>query len=110
MPTAYVELTARSNFSFLQAASSPEALVDRAADLGFDTIAVTDRDGLYGAVRAFAYALLVGFHGLERFSCLLQRRLQALDSLCSLRCRRAPGWSMRGPPAAAARKTPKEFR
>ncbi|MGH7284742.1 MAG: PHP domain-containing protein, partial [Polyangiaceae bacterium] len=56
MPSAYVELTARSNFSFLQAASSPEALVERAADLGYDTVAITDRDGLYGAVRAYEAA------------------------------------------------------
>ncbi len=56
MASAYVELTARSNFSFLQAASSPEALVERAADLGYDTVAITDRDGLYGAVRAFEAA------------------------------------------------------
>jgi error-prone DNA polymerase len=48
----YVELGARSNFSFLQAASSPEALVQRAAELGYDALGVTDRDGLYGMVRA----------------------------------------------------------
>jgi error-prone DNA polymerase len=50
--SAYVELTVRSNFSFLQGASPPERLVQRAAALGFDAIAITDRDGLYGAVRA----------------------------------------------------------
>ncbi len=48
----YVELAARSNFSFLQAASSPEALVQRAAELGYDAIGIADRDGLYGMVRA----------------------------------------------------------
>ena len=56
MASAYVELTARSNFSFLQGASSPEALALRAADLGYDTVAITDRDGLYGAVRAYEAA------------------------------------------------------
>src|SRR5262249_47739903 len=49
---AYVELAGRTNFSFLQQASSPEALVQRAAELGYDTIGITDRDGLYGIVRA----------------------------------------------------------
>ena len=48
----YVELAARSNFSFLQGASSPEALVRRAAELGYDAMGIADRDGLYGAVRA----------------------------------------------------------
>ena len=48
----YVEIGARSNFSFLQAASSPEALVQRAAELGYDAVGIADRDGLYGVVRA----------------------------------------------------------
>ncbi len=50
--TGYVELAARSCFSFLQAASPPEELVQHAAKLGYDAIAITDRDGLYGMVRA----------------------------------------------------------
>ena len=47
-----MELAARTNFSFLAGASPPEALVRRAAELGMGTIAVADRDGLYGVVRA----------------------------------------------------------
>ncbi|MFZ5469137.1 MAG: error-prone DNA polymerase [Myxococcota bacterium] len=49
----YVELDARSNYSFLQAGSSPEALVQRAVELGYQRLALTDRDGLYGLPRAF---------------------------------------------------------
>ncbi|HEY2366883.1 MAG TPA: PHP domain-containing protein [Polyangiaceae bacterium] len=49
---AYVELSVRSNFSFLRGGSSPEALVRRAAELGHEAIAITDFAGLYGAVRA----------------------------------------------------------
>ena len=49
---AYVELAVRSNFSFLRGGSSPEALVRRAAELGYEAIAITDFAGLYGAVRA----------------------------------------------------------
>jgi error-prone DNA polymerase len=52
----YAELHAWSNFSFLQAGSHPEELVDRAAELELAAIALTDRDGLYGAVRFAAYA------------------------------------------------------
>jgi error-prone DNA polymerase len=48
----YVELGARSNYSFLQAGSSPERLVQRAAELGYDAVGIADRDGLYGVVRA----------------------------------------------------------
>jgi error-prone DNA polymerase len=51
-PSRYVELTARTNFSFLSGATPPELMVLRAAELGYDAIAITDRDGLYGIVRA----------------------------------------------------------
>jgi error-prone DNA polymerase len=36
----------------LQAASPPEALFQRAAELGYDALGIADRDGLYGIVRA----------------------------------------------------------
>ena len=48
----YVELSCRTSFSFLAGATPPEAMVFRAAELGYDTLAITDRDGLYGIVRA----------------------------------------------------------
>lgn len=51
MAARYAELHCRSNFSFLDGASHPEELVARALELGLDAIALTDRDGLYGAVR-----------------------------------------------------------
>ncbi len=47
----YVELHARSAFSFLRAGSLPEALVAEAARLGMPALALCDRDGVYGAVR-----------------------------------------------------------
>ncbi len=48
----YVELSCRTNFSFLAGATPPESMVARAVHLGYDTLAITDRDGLYGIVRA----------------------------------------------------------
>jgi error-prone DNA polymerase len=51
MGTEYVELHCHSYFSLLEGASSPEALAARAAGLGYPALALTDRDGLYGAVR-----------------------------------------------------------
>ena len=56
----YVELHASSAFSFLQAASLPEALVDRAASLGYPALALLDRDGVYGAPRFHKAALAAG--------------------------------------------------
>ncbi|WP_020662677.1 error-prone DNA polymerase [Amycolatopsis benzoatilytica] len=48
---AYAELHCHSNFSFLDGASHPEELVEEAARLRLDAIALTDHDGMYGVVR-----------------------------------------------------------
>lgn len=47
----WAELHVHSAFSFLDGASEPEDLVAEALRLGVETLAVTDHDGLYGAVR-----------------------------------------------------------
>lgn len=52
----YAELQATSNFSFLRGGSHPEELVLRAAELGYDAIAITDRNSLAGIVRAHVAA------------------------------------------------------
>ncbi len=49
--TPYAELHCHSNFSFLDGASHPEELVEQAARLGLEAIALTDHDGMYGVVR-----------------------------------------------------------
>ncbi|HEY1254902.1 MAG TPA: error-prone DNA polymerase [Terracidiphilus sp.] len=49
--TEYVELHAASAFSFLGAASQPDALIESAANLEMPAIALVDRNGLYGAAR-----------------------------------------------------------
>ncbi len=46
----YAELHAHSNFSFLEGASHIEELVLRARDLGYEDLALTDHDGLHGAM------------------------------------------------------------
>ena len=58
----YVELHCHSYFSLLDGASSPEALVERAAALGYPALALTDHDGLYGAVRFWQAAR---YHSLK---------------------------------------------
>src|SRR5437660_11453160 len=47
----YAELHCWSNFSFLEGSTHPEELVEHGVRLGLRGIALTDRDGLYGAVR-----------------------------------------------------------
>ncbi|MFQ5764273.1 MAG: error-prone DNA polymerase [Rhodospirillales bacterium] len=56
----YAELQATSNYSFLRGASHPEELVLRAAQLGLDAIAITDRHGVSGLVRAHIAAREAG--------------------------------------------------
>src|SRR5437764_9204499 len=51
----YVELHAHSAYSFLDGASLPEELAARAAELGYDALALTDHDGVYGSLE-FAHA------------------------------------------------------
>ncbi len=56
----FVHLNCHSNFSLLYGGSSIEDLVERCSDLGMDSLALTDRDGLYGAVRFYEKALEAG--------------------------------------------------
>jgi error-prone DNA polymerase len=56
----YVPLWCKSNFSFLEGASHPDELVDEAHRLGLPAVALTDRDGVYGVVRAHVRAREVG--------------------------------------------------
>jgi error-prone DNA polymerase len=53
--TTYVELHAHSSYSFLDGASLPEELAARAAELGYESFALTDHDGVYGSLE-FAHA------------------------------------------------------
>ena len=58
--SSYVPLWNKSNYSFLEGASHPEELVLKAAALGMDTLAVSDRDGVYGIVQAYVHAQKTG--------------------------------------------------
>ena len=51
----YVELHCHSAYSFLDGASQPEELAARAAELGYEALALTDHDGVYGSLE-FAHA------------------------------------------------------
>ena len=56
----FPELHARSAFSFLRGASSPEELVAHAAALEIPAVALIDHDGVYGAPRFFKAAREAG--------------------------------------------------
>ena len=53
--SGFVHLHVASGYSLRYGTSRPEVLVERAAAMGQDALALTDRDGAYGAV-AFALA------------------------------------------------------
>lgn len=59
-PPPFYELHARSAFSFLRGASSPEVMMRQAAKLGMSHLVITDRDGVYGSARAHHEARELG--------------------------------------------------
>src|ERR1700675_2974648 len=59
-PTSYAPLWCKSNFSFLEGASHPDELIEEAQRLGLFALALTDRDGVYGIVRAHVKARELG--------------------------------------------------
>src|SRR6266853_5571509 len=89
----YVELHARSAFSFLEGASTPEALIAACAAYGMPSMALLDRDGLYGAPRFYLAAKKAGLqaHIGAEVSCvggwrypLLVATPQGYHNLCQL--------------------------
>src|SRR4051794_19291044 len=60
----YIELHAASAFSFLEGASLPETLVERAAALGYPALALLDADGVYGAPRFHKAAKQAGIKAI----------------------------------------------
>ncbi|MEP7121982.1 MAG: error-prone DNA polymerase [Byssovorax sp.] len=56
----FAELLGRSCFSFLEGASHPSEMIEKAQKLELRAIAIADRDGLYGSVRAYSAGKLQG--------------------------------------------------
>ncbi|MBV9501137.1 MAG: PHP domain-containing protein, partial [Acidobacteriaceae bacterium] len=93
MPSSYVELHARSAFSFLEGASLPEDLMSRCAEIGQHAMAITDAHGVYGAPRFHLAAKKLGIKALigaeinsfkdGRYTLLAENRL-GYQNLCRL--------------------------
>ena len=64
MAGRYAELHALSNFTFLRGASHPEELVETAAELGYEALAITDECSMSGVVRAHTAAKECGLKKL----------------------------------------------
>lgn len=72
----YPELHAASAFSFLEGASLPEDLVERAAHLGLPAVALVDRNTLSGAPRFFKAAKAAGIRPLVGAEVVLEESCQ----------------------------------
>ncbi len=72
----YPELHAASAFSFLEGASLPEDLIERAAELGLPVVALIDRNTLSGAPRFFKAAKAAGVRPLVGAEVVLEESYQ----------------------------------
>src|SRR3954465_15323898 len=92
---SYIELHAASAFSFLQGASLPEALVERAAALGYPALALLDRDGVYGAPRFHKAARALGIRpiiGAELTITNSEFKIQNSEFVLPVLCESADGY------------------
>src|ERR1700745_1844282 len=89
----YAELHARSAFSFLEGAATPEELASGCSNLGMSSMALLDRDGLYGAPRFYLASQKIGIraHIGAEISCvrgwrypLLVTSSEGYKNLCRL--------------------------
>src|SRR6266581_7454778 len=88
----YVELHCHSNFSFLDGGSHPAELAFRAAELGMPALAITDRGGVYGAVRFLQACRKVGVKPIIGAALevdgeevvIIARNLRGYSNLCRL--------------------------
>src|SRR3989454_3530920 len=92
MPAPYVDLPSRSNFPFLDGGSHPYELAMRAAELEMPALAITDRGGVYGAVRHLQACRKLGVKPIIGTSLevdgeeliLIARNLRGYSNLCRL--------------------------
>jgi error-prone DNA polymerase len=89
-PTGFVHLAVRSYFSIKDGAFSPEDLARRAAEFGMPAVAMTDRDGLYGAPRFAAACAAAGVRPI--FGATLTVRTMAGDRLVTVLAKDALGY------------------
>src|SRR6266581_4179966 len=88
----YVELHCHSNFSFLDGGSHPAELAFQAAKLGMPALAITDRGGVYGAVRFLQACRKVGVKPIIGAALevdgeevvIIARNLRGYSNLCRL--------------------------
>lgn len=93
----YVELRTASAFTFLRAASQPEEMAQRAAELGYRVVALADADGVYGVPRFVKAARAAGVRPIVGATVTMDVAKpagQARESPCRmlLLCENETGW------------------
>src|SRR3954452_16642067 len=117
----YVELHAHSAYSFLDGASQPEEIAARAAELGYEALALTDHDGLYGSLEFAHAAKPLGVRPITGAEVtlaggshvtLLVESPPGYANLCRLLTEAHAGGGRRPPPRARPRapRCPRRFR
>ena len=81
MPNQYVELHCHSALSLLDGASLPESLAERAAELGYPALAITDHDEMGGVVRFGTACATLGIGGILGVELTVLERLFVVDPL-----------------------------
>ena len=105
---SYIELHTASAFSFLQGASLPESIVERAVDLGYPAVALLDRNGVYGAPRFHKAATAAGLRAIVGAELTITAGGVLLPVLCETQegyqnlCRLITRMNMRAPKGEGA--------
>src|SRR5688572_3540620 len=86
----FVHLHVASGYSLRYGASHPRVLVERAAEHGMDTLALTDRDGVYGAVRFVRACQSAGIRPVLGVDLAVEPSGLLVSGHPSLRARRTP--------------------
>ncbi len=102
---AYVELRTASAFSFLEGASDPEDLIERAAELEIPAIALVDRNGVYGAPRLHKAAVAAGLRALVGAEVVLEEPTPREPQSRRKKSKSKAGESRRSSPGAPLRLT-----
>jgi error-prone DNA polymerase len=111
MSDPFVHLHVASGYSLRHGASPPVALVDRAAEHGMDTLALTDRDGVYGAVKFVTACMSAGIRpvlgtDLAVAPLGLSHRSAAFSVACGPQAAALPAALPLGASGSSGRKTP----
>jgi error-prone DNA polymerase len=91
-PDDYVELRARSAFSFLDGSAQPEDLAERAAELGYPALVLADRHGVSGNPRFHKACKQVGVRPLVGAEVSVARPGGVGDDDLLLLVRSPSGW------------------